>query len=213
MKAEVTAALSKDEARSLTDEVKADAAALWAKLLRLYEGGAHTVLGYSSWGAYYEAEFGQSGKRGEQLLRAARVVKALEDTSVSPPASEAVARELAPTLKDRGAGAVRETWSQAVERNGDQPTAAQVREVVGERQEVPRPLRLTPTQRLVQRAEEIIAEFDYRDEIGRLLAPIRRAAAARYFELGCSREQVAEYLSVRPEELPEDAVPTQEALL
>jgi hypothetical protein len=48
-------------ARALTDEVTQDAAALWAKLLRLYEGEAHIALGYSSWGAYYEKEF-QSSK-------------------------------------------------------------------------------------------------------------------------------------------------------
>jgi hypothetical protein len=57
----------------LTEEVKADAAALWAKLLELYEGGAHKVLGYSSWGAYYEAEFGASKSDGYRLLDAARV--------------------------------------------------------------------------------------------------------------------------------------------
>ena len=33
------------EARSLTDEVKRDAQALWEKLLALYEGGAHAALG------------------------------------------------------------------------------------------------------------------------------------------------------------------------
>jgi hypothetical protein len=32
------------EARRLTDEVKADAQRLWAKLLCLYQGGAHTAL-------------------------------------------------------------------------------------------------------------------------------------------------------------------------
>ncbi len=36
------------EARQLTEEVKADAQRLWAKLLNRYEGGAHTALGYSS---------------------------------------------------------------------------------------------------------------------------------------------------------------------
>lgn len=45
-------ALSSGEARRLTDEVKADAAKLWQKLLRLYNGGAHTALGYASWETY-----------------------------------------------------------------------------------------------------------------------------------------------------------------
>ena len=39
-------------------------------MLELYEGQAHLVLGYSSWGEYYEAEFGQSGRTGYRLLEA-----------------------------------------------------------------------------------------------------------------------------------------------
>jgi hypothetical protein len=35
------------DARRLAEEVKADAQRLWAKLLSLYEGGAHIALGYS----------------------------------------------------------------------------------------------------------------------------------------------------------------------
>lgn len=37
---------------SLTDEVKADAQRLWAKLLQLYEGRAHIALGYTLWSDY-----------------------------------------------------------------------------------------------------------------------------------------------------------------
>jgi hypothetical protein len=50
--------MSGDDARMLTDEVKKDAAALWDKLLRLYRGGAHLALGYTSWGEYFVAELG-----------------------------------------------------------------------------------------------------------------------------------------------------------
>lgn len=92
--------MSSTEARSLTEEVKADAEALWAKCLRLYEGGAHLALGYKSWGAYWQAEFGGGKSRGYQLLEAARVVEALPDsTIVERRPNEAQARELAP-LKD-----------------------------------------------------------------------------------------------------------------
>ena len=77
------------EARRLTDEVKADAKRLWAKLLSLYEGGAHTALGYTSWAAYCEQEFRMSQGRAYQLLRAARVVEcttvhSLQVTSMVP---------------------------------------------------------------------------------------------------------------------------------
>jgi hypothetical protein len=37
--------MSKAEARRLTEEVKTNAAALWTKLVRLYERNAHVALG------------------------------------------------------------------------------------------------------------------------------------------------------------------------
>lgn len=120
--------LSFDDARRLTDEVKRDAESLWRKLVELYEGRAHHALGYSSWGAYFEAEFGQSDKRGDQLLRAGRVVGELRDTTVSPlPTNEAQARELAPLLNEPDK--LREAWGEVVELHPE-PTAADVREVV-----------------------------------------------------------------------------------
>jgi hypothetical protein len=69
--------LSQAEARRLTDEVKADAQRLWAKLLKLYEGGAHIALGYSSWAAYCEQEFRIGNRQSYRLLQAAKVVHQL----------------------------------------------------------------------------------------------------------------------------------------
>lgn len=120
--------LTADAARALTEEVKADAAALWAKLLTLYEGGAHTALGYSSWGAYYEAEFGQSANYGYRLLASARVIEQLPNGNSTPP-SEAVARELVPVLREQPER-VAEVWSEVVEEHGPSPTAANVRSLV-----------------------------------------------------------------------------------
>ena len=122
--------LSPDTARSLTDEVKGDASALRAKLLRLYEGAAHKALGYESWGAYYAAEFGGDASRGYQLLRAAEVadVLSVDHGPLAPAPSERVARELAPLRSDPPR--LREAWSEAVEDHGPEPTAAQVREKV-----------------------------------------------------------------------------------
>jgi hypothetical protein len=65
------------EARRLTDEVKADAQRLWAKLLRLYEGGAHIALGYTSWATYCEHEFRLGKAYAYRLLQAAHVVDQL----------------------------------------------------------------------------------------------------------------------------------------
>jgi hypothetical protein len=125
---ELLPALDEFEARLLTDEVKDDAANLWAKLLRLYQGGAHIALGYSSWGAYYEAEFGQSGRQGYRLLEAAKVVAELPSDQL---VTESVARELAPVLRE-DPEQVGEVWDEAVDRFGEQPTAAEVRTVVQE---------------------------------------------------------------------------------
>lgn len=135
------APMSQTEARRLTAEVREDAARLWAKLLKLYEGNAHTAMGYRSWGAYYTAEFGGSEGRGDQLLRAGRVLEVLEpagfrgpDDTGSPLLSERAARELAPVLRN-GAEAVQEAYREAVEEHGEQPTAAQIRKVVKRRQD------------------------------------------------------------------------------
>ena len=121
--------LTEEAARVLTDEVKADAAALWGKLLRLYEGGAHLALGFSSWGAFWEAEFGQSHMTGYRLLDAARVAEALGSNQL---VTESVARELAPVLRD-DPEQVETVWAEAVAEHGPAPTAAQVRETVEKR--------------------------------------------------------------------------------
>lgn len=125
--------LSRDEARELTDEVRSDAEALWLKLLRLYNGAAHLALGYRSWGDYFEAEFGQSPSRGKQLLRAARVVDALQGTMVPSqmPSSERQARELVPLLKDEAQ--LVEAWREVKEKHGDTATAVDVKRVVENR--------------------------------------------------------------------------------
>lgn len=124
-------ALDAERARALTEEVKADVHSLWAKVLALYEGSAHVALGYESWEGYWEAEFGQTGSRGRQLVRAGRVLRALE--SVTPdapmPASDFVARELVPVFRtapeDLG-----DVWQRVLEVSNGNPTRAIVTQVV-----------------------------------------------------------------------------------
>lgn len=124
-------ALSPDEARSLTDEVKRDAERLWRKLGKLYEGGAHKALGYSSWGAYFQAEFGGSERHAYELLNAGLVMETLESSAQlrTRPANEAQARELAPLLGQPEI--LCEAWAK-VEEKHPEPTAADVRRVVAE---------------------------------------------------------------------------------
>jgi hypothetical protein len=126
-------------ARSLTDEVRRDMQALWAKLLELYEGDAHGSLGYASWHAYCAAEFSLGQSRSYQLLDAAKVVRVLTDStmveSVAP--NERQARELLPLLNEPVV--LTAVWREVQERTqgesqeaGQQPriTAAVIREVV-----------------------------------------------------------------------------------
>lgn len=124
--------LSRDEARSLTDEVKQDAERLWRKLVELHDGSAHHALGYSDWGDYFSAEFGQSKWQGYELLRAGRVVGELPSGGPQP-TSHRQARELAPLLDQPDT--LREAWAEA-STNGT-PTAAQVREVVAKHRPAP----------------------------------------------------------------------------
>lgn len=130
MGALVQSTLTPEAARVLTDEVKADAADLWLKCLRLYEGGAHAALGYSSWGAYYEAEFGQASSTGYRLLEAARVVALIPMRgNEGKPPSQNTARELVPMLRATPER-VEEVWAEVVGEHGPQPTASQVRDHV-----------------------------------------------------------------------------------
>lgn len=129
--------LSRDEARSLTDEVKVDAERLWRKLVELYEGEAHKVLGYSSWGAYFKAEFGGSKSRAYQLLDSGRVLDVVRQSTTvdSAPANEAQARELAPLLDKPEV--LRETWAEVIEQHPE-PTAQQVRDIVQQKRPGPK---------------------------------------------------------------------------
>jgi hypothetical protein len=123
--------LGPSEARRLTDQVKRDAKALWRKLGELYNGGAHTALGYSSWHAYCEAEFDMGQSRSYQLLDAGRVVDALDSTNGgTAPLNERQARELAPLLDEPEQ--IREAWGE-VRRLHAEPTAADVHEAVEKR--------------------------------------------------------------------------------
>ena len=104
--------LSADAARTLTDQIRRDTTLVYVQLLRAYEGNAHGALGYTSWGAYCEAELQIGRSRSYRLIDAARVAEVVQsptgdsDTQTitanpAPPAlSERVARELSPLLGD-----------------------------------------------------------------------------------------------------------------
>ena len=134
--------LGPEEARSLTDRIKVRSEELWHLLLEAYEGGAHTALGYSSWGAYFEDEFGGSSRHGYRLLDAGRVAKAIESSdpwATDQMPTERQARELTPIAKESPEEAA-ELWVDVVEearQTGQDVTAEKVRAWVQERKEPP----------------------------------------------------------------------------
>lgn len=83
--------------------------------------------------AYCAERWEISRPRAYQMIDAAGVAKAVApvSTDVDTPVirSEAVARELAPVLRQNGAETARQVWQDAVTEHGDKPTAAQVREI------------------------------------------------------------------------------------
>lgn len=97
-----TTALSHEDARMLTDDVKRDAQALWRRMLGLYDRGAHVALGYASWGDYCETEFQMSKSAGYRVLDASRVSAITAGSPMGEQINERQARALAP-LRDEPA--------------------------------------------------------------------------------------------------------------
>jgi hypothetical protein len=90
-----------ENARALTDQIRLAGDRLARLALQAYEGRVWEVLGYTSWRAYAQAEFGFSQSRAYQLLDAGRVVAAVEEaSSTDVEITEAAARDLKPVLPD-----------------------------------------------------------------------------------------------------------------
>src|ERR1022692_1091232 len=90
--------------------------------------------GFATFEDYCRERWGLSRSYAYQQIDAAKIADSLSTIADTPaPASESVARELAP-LKNEPAQ-LRETWEEAVKEHGEKPTAKQVRQVVDRRQE------------------------------------------------------------------------------
>lgn len=153
--------LDKDEARTLVDEVKGDVQKLWNNLLTLYEGGAHIALEYDSWGEFFEEEFGQSRRQGYHLIDAARVVRAIEDSSArscteQKPNLEQT-RALAPLVK-KAPEIAQQVWAEMVDEHGEKVTATKVKQSVAARIK-----REEELDRLSPEVAEIVKEIDPAD--------------------------------------------------
>lgn len=117
--------LSRDEARSLTDEVKRDGERLWRKLVELYEGLAHEALGYRSWASYCEEEFGFKQAQAYRLLHAGQAASIIGSGNGRLPNVEQ-AQELRPLRAEPEK--LRDAWAEASADGA--PTALKVREAV-----------------------------------------------------------------------------------
>jgi phage N-6-adenine-methyltransferase len=99
-------------------------------LARIRDDGLYRA--YGTFERYCAERWNLKRQRAYELMEAAETVSALSEISdIAPPAREAHAAQLAPLREEPEQ--MREAWTETVERHGDQPTAAQVREVVTER--------------------------------------------------------------------------------
>lgn len=108
---------------------------------------------------YCRKRWNFSDSRARQLVAAAETVTDVTVSGLPAPKTEAVARVLAPLRSEPQQ--MREAWTETVDRHGERPTAAQVREVVEERRRDPR--------------ADVVAEAADRD------IQIRRTRALRVF--------------------------------
>jgi hypothetical protein len=77
MKDVTPAELTKAQAKKLTKQIKQATDHLWYLLGDAHEGKAWKALGYSTWEAYVQAEFGMTKRRADQLLEQGSVVEAI----------------------------------------------------------------------------------------------------------------------------------------
>jgi hypothetical protein len=171
-----TPTLSPEQAKALTEEVRADVAALWAKVLELYEGGAHVALGYGSWRLYWASEFGGQGARGEQLVRAGRVARALSEAGLPAPANDSVARKLTPVLR-HAPDELPVVWGRAVEAHGT-PTGREVEALVKPYREQARHARPALSETVAASYEQRGQTRHQRSVVSHALADAKGAAVA-----------------------------------
>jgi hypothetical protein len=81
----LTVPITVAQAKELTQRIKRSAEATWKLLAEAHERKAWKPLGYKSWKAYAEAEFGMSESNAHRLLNQAHVAKALTAASGDAP--------------------------------------------------------------------------------------------------------------------------------
>jgi hypothetical protein len=123
---DISAPLTTDQARDLTDTIRSTSEVLYVLLSRAHRGKAWEALGYSSFADYVREEFDMSRSRAYQILDQSRVIEAIESASPDgadlPAISEAAARDLksiigevVPEIEARTAGVPVSEAGQVVE--------------------------------------------------------------------------------------------------
>jgi hypothetical protein len=110
--------LSQDQARSLTEQIRAALGDACIPLLAAHQGKAWRALGYKTWAGYVQAEFGLSRSRSYELLVQARVMHALRQASGMsefPDISAHAAAEVLPRLGDLERSLARQISGQKVD--------------------------------------------------------------------------------------------------
>lgn len=144
----VVAVMTKDEARECITGIHAHLNTARAEYVRLYEGRGWESLGYESWQACVQSEFGGSRTRVYELLNAALIDRELSAIADNSPIPEGQLRPLSVFVDmPRGPGAesrpvqidgdaIRQTWdrAQAIAHDEGKPLVARhVTQAVEER--------------------------------------------------------------------------------
>jgi len=127
----VSADLTKQEAKALTDRIRDSIEKTYELVLRAYERKAWKALGYKTWEAYVQTEFDMSRRHSYRLLDQGRVIRAIEEAAGEnvTHVAQITAREVA-AVKDDIPAVVEEAKARADE--GEDP-ALVVKEIAAER--------------------------------------------------------------------------------
>ena len=144
--------LTQQEARELTDRIRVVDSELWRMVAEAYTRGAHRALGYASWDAYCNAEFG-SNRLGIPREERPETVQSLRANGLSLRAIQSATGVSVPTIRKDVAG-VKDLHTSTIGQDGK--TYARPEPTVSERDwpVVPEP---TPEE-LFQRLEKVRAQ-------------------------------------------------------
>lgn len=189
-----TVDMTLDEARAITDRIKATTEELWSLLLTAYEGKAWRALGYSDWAAYVAGEFSMSRRRSYQLIDQGVVIRELaaasgQGVNHGTQITERAARDIKPHLalvteeiRERvGAGEAPEAAVQAtVERHRQEQR--EERRAKDPASEPPPEVEPSPDEGGFDREKEIIALIEESARLADELASHRATDAGREIE-------------------------------